>query len=175
MAKIAYTICVLLAILFCAYSCLAQTCVEQAYTAEMGKREATGNNDGAHICEYMKAVKLSCNKGYAYCTSGVKWVFDQCGIKTTITAWSPSAHNPKNIVMMHGKYIKEPKPGDVFTIWSVSKKRIAHGSFFHRKVNETIYITAEFNTNSGGSRDGDGNYFRRRSIHATYSITRWTE
>jgi len=141
----------------------------------MGKREATGNNDGEHICNYMKAVKLACNKGYAYCTSGVKWCFDQCGIKTTITAWSPSSHNPKNVVMMHGKYLKEPKPGDSFTIYSVSKKRIAHGSFFHRKVNESIYMTAEFNTNSGGSRDGNGNYFRRRSINATYSITRWTD
>jgi len=175
MAKVTYRICVLLVVLFCAAACLGQTCVEQVYTSQMGKREATGRNDGAHICEYMKAVKLACDKGYAYCTSGVKWTFDQCGIKTNITAWSPSAHNPKNVVMMHGKYLKEPKPGDVFTIWSVSKKRIAHGSFFHRKVNESIYISAEFNTNSGGSRDGDGNYFRRRSIHQTYSITRWIE
>lgn len=146
-------------------------CVEQCYTSQIGVREATGRNDGQAVEMYLRSTNLG--KGYAWCAAFVKWVFVSCGVKTTITAWSPTAHNSNNIVYFKSRLEKEPLPGDVFTIWNVKMKRISHTGFFHRKVNASIYETIEGNTNEGGSREGDGVYKRRRSFNATYSITRW--
>lgn len=152
---------------------MAKTCVEQVYTSQLGVREATGNNDGKEVEMYLRNAGLG--KGYAWCAAFVKWCFNQCGITPPINAYSPTCHNRNNVVMMYGKYSKEPKGGDVFTIYNLRLKRISHTGFFDKKINETFFQTVEGNTNEGGSREGDGVYLRKRSIHSTYSITRWTE
>jgi hypothetical protein len=138
----------------------------------VGVREAAGHNDGPEVERYLRNAALG--KGHAWCGAFVKWCFNQCGLKPPITAWSPTAHNPNNIVMMAGKYRKEPLPGDVFTIYNLQMERIGHTGFFHRKVNDSFYETVEGNTSGGGSREGDGVYKLKRSIKTTYSITRWT-
>lgn len=146
-------------------------CVADCYTSQIGVREATGKNDGPAVEMYLRSVNLG--KGYAWCAAFVKWVFQSCNVKTTITAWSPTAHNSRNLIWFKKQWHKEPVHGDVFTIWNVKMKRISHTGFFHKKVNGSIYETVEGNTNEGGSREGDGVYKRRRSFNATYSITRW--
>lgn len=173
MAKISNIICIILVLLSVSVSCVGETCVKQVYTTQIGVREATGKNDGKEVEMYLRNAGLG--KGYAWCAAFVKWCFNQCGITPPISAWSPSCHNRNNVVMMYGRYQKKPIAGDVFTIWNIKLKRIAHTGFFHRQINSTIYETVEGNTNDGGSREGDGVYLRRRSINATYSITRWTE
>ena len=150
----------------------SQTCIEARYLKEIGVKEATGNNDGKRVEEYLKSTGLG--KGYSWCSAFVKWVLNQCGIVTTITAWSPTAHNPNNLVYFKQKWNKAPKAGDVFTLYSQSKKRIAHTGFFHR-INSNVIITVEGNTNDGGSFNGDGVYMRKRSVHTIYSISRWTD
>jgi hypothetical protein len=121
---------------------------------------------------YLKSAKLG--KGYAWCAAFVHWCLDSAGIKNTITAWSPTAHNSGNIVWFDKKFNKDPDAGDVFTLYSGSLKRIHHTGFFDEKINSSIYQSVEGNTNEGGSVNGDGVYRRKRSFHATYSITRWT-
>ena len=150
----------------------SQTCIEARYLKEVGVKELTGNNDGKKVEEYLKSTGLG--KGYSWCAAFVKWVLNQCGVVTSITAWSPTAHNPNNIVYFHTELKKQPKPGDVFCLYSVSKKRIAHTGFFHR-LNGNIITTVEGNTNDGGSFNGDGVYMRKRPLKTIYSITRWTE
>lgn len=147
----------------------------EVYTSQAGLTELTGNNDGPHIAAYHRAAGLNCPRGCPYCASGVKWCFDQAKIQTTITAWSPTAHNANNVVFKGGKFYKDPMPGDVITIYYTNLGRIGHTGFFHSKVNERVAQTFEFNTNSSGSRDGGGNYFKYRPFHTLYSITRWTE
>lgn len=149
---------------------IPQPRIDQVYLKEIGVREKTGNNDGERVETYQRSTGTY---HVAWCASFVKWCFDQAHVITTITAWSPTAHNPDNIVWFHLKFLKEPQSGDVGTIWFPSKRRIAHTFFFHRKINDSIYESVEGNTNGGGSRDGDGVYKRRRSFRATYSITRW--
>lgn len=173
MAKTAIAFGYLLVILLLPVYSLGETCIERVYTSQIGVREATGKNDGKEVEMYLRNVNLG--KGYSWCAAFVRWCFDQCGIKTSITAWSPTAHNAKNIVMQYGSYAKEPMPGDVFTVWNVKLKRIAHTGFFNKKINQTIFETVEGNTNDGGSREGDGVYKRRRSINSTFSITRWVK
>jgi hypothetical protein len=161
-----------LLLLFCgAGNTIQQNCVVDCYLSQVGVREATGRNDGPEVEMYLRSVGLG--KGYAWCGAFVRWVFDGCGISTRINAWSPTAHNGRNLVWFEKKWHKTPEPGDVFTVYSIKLKRISHTGFFHRKINDSFYETVEGNTNEGGSREGDGVYMRRRSFNATYSITRW--
>jgi hypothetical protein len=146
--------------------------VQAIYTSQIGVREATGKNDGVQVEAYLKSVNLG--KGYAWCAAFVKWCFDRADINTTITAWSPTAENRKNLVYDKGKFLQDPRPGDVFTLYYPSLKRIGHTGFYDKKQNSTIFRSVEGNTNGEGSREGDGVYVKYRSVKATYSISRWT-
>ena len=163
-------ICILSLLLLTSFS-VEQNCVVRTIEKEVGIKEATGNNDGKRVEEYLRTTNLG--KGFSWCASFVKWAFLKCGIKTPITAWSPTAHNSKNIVYFKNRFEQEPKPGDVFTIYSINQKRIVHTGFFYNFYNSRIYETIEGNTNNNGSSNGDGVYKRKRSYHQTYSITRW--
>lgn len=155
---------------------LANPCVKATMNSQVGVKELTGNNDGRQVEAYLKTVGLG--KGYSYCAAFVKWVFLQCGFKTNINAWSPTAHNSKNVVYEKGHFLKEPKTGDVFTIYSLSKKRIVHTGFYYEFYNSKVYLTVEGNTSptgAVGSRadiDGHGVYKKLRSYNQTHSITR---
>jgi len=64
-------------------------------------------------------------------------------------------------------------PGDVFTIYYASLRRIGHTGFVNRKINNSIVETVEGNSNADGSREGYMVCKRKRSVHSLYSITRW--
>lgn len=157
----------------------SQTCIEARYLKEVGVKELTNNNDGKRVEEYLASTGLG--KGFSWCSAFVKWILNSCGVATNITAWSPTAHNSNNVIYNKGKWHKNPKPGDVFTLYSQSKKRIFHTGFFHR-LNDKIVTTVEGNTSGQGvvsgsvlDVNGNGVYMKKRSIHTIYSITRWTE
>lgn len=145
--------------------------LDSIYRSQVGVRELTGHNDGPDVLKYQKACGLT--SGYSWCACFVKWCFNQAGVPTPITAWSPTCHNKNNIVMMSGSYRKEVQKGDVFTIYFNSLKRIGHTGFVTRKFGVNSVETVEGNTNGGGSRDGDGVYVRIRPKNTLYSITRW--
>ena len=178
MAKINYifiSVCVF--ILFSSFN-LESTCLKQTIDSQIGIKELTGNNDGKEIEKYQKATNSP--KYSSYCASFVKWCFLQCGKNPSISAWSPTAHNPKNIVYFNGRFEKEPVLGDVFTVYSLSKKRIVHTGFYYSYYNNRVFLTAEANTSSNGvitgsflDVNGNGNYKKLRSYHAVYGITRF--
>lgn len=146
--------------------------LEDIYISQVGVREATGRNDGKEVEMYLASVGFG--KGYAWCAAFVHWCLDSAGIPNKITAWSPTAYNPKNIVMSkNGSFLKEPVSGDVFVLYYTNLKRIGHTGFFHRKQSNTIFESVEGNTNMAGSREGDGVYRKFRSFKATHAITRW--
>ena len=86
-----------------------------------------------------------------------------------------SADRPGYYVYFKGIRIKEPMPGDVFTLYYPKLKRIGHTGFFDKQINSKIYRSVEGNTNAAGSREGDGVYIKYRSYNSTYSINRWSE
>lgn len=143
----------------------------RAYTSQIGVREATGKNDGKAVEMYLKTVGLG--KGYAWCAAYVKWCLNQAGISNTLNGMALTAHNKSKIVYYKNKWYTTPKPGNVFTLYYASLKRIGHTGFFHRQINSSVYETVEGNTNEAGSREGDGVYKKKRSFNATYSITSW--
>ena len=149
----------------------ARPSLTEIYLSQIGVREATGRNDGPQICTYLRSVGLG--EGYAYCSAFVHWSLDSACIPNTVTAWSPSAHNAKNIIWTGKKFLKDPEPGDVGCLYYTSLRRIGHTFFYHRRINSSVYESVEANTNVEGSREGDGVYKKKRSFNATYSITRW--
>lgn len=165
---------ILLLLLFCGsyYSSVPQNGITEIYTRNIGVREVPkGSNWGPSIKVYLNSVGVKAPA--PYCAAFVHFCLSKAGIPNTITAWSPTAHNSKNIVYFKNIWSKDPEPGDVFTLWFPKFRRIAHTGFFDSKVNNSIYKSVEANTNEAGSRDGDGVYRKYRSFKATYSITRW--
>lgn len=148
--------------------------VAATYTKEIGVRERTGKNDGTDVEKYLKAVGLG--KGYAWCAAFVRWVFDVCGVKTTITAWSPTAENRKKIRYRKGKtYGPGPQQADVITLYYSSKGRIGHTGFFDYMVNQSIQASVEGNTDRSNSNEGDGVYLVFRPMKTIHSISSWID
>lgn len=174
MAKSRYISFCLLFLLCISTSSLGNDCLIQKIDRQVGVRESGGNNQGWKIEQYLLSVNMA--PGNSWCSAYVHWALEQCGINTPITAWSPTAYNKKNIVYLQRKLYKEPRPGDVFVLYSAKKGRIAHTGFYRRKINEKMYLTNEGNAAKDGAinpYDGDGVYEKIRSLNATYAISRW--
>jgi hypothetical protein len=166
---------IVLAFCFCVGSLNAQlctrpecSCIVQVASSQIGNCEEGGNNRGYHVEKYLKAVNLG--GGYAWCAAFVAWTLDVCGVKHTITAWSPTAVS-KNVIWERGNG-DEPTSGDVFGLYYPSKGRVGHvGIVF--KWGDKYVTTIEGNTNEEGSREGDCvlKKFRHKSV--IYRVSRW--
>ena len=155
-------------------SSLGNDCITQRAERQLGVRESGGNNRGWKVGQYLESVNMP--EGNSWCAAYVHWVLDQCGYSTTITAWSPTAFNKKNVVYLQNKWYKKPEPGDVFVMYSLKKKRIAHTGFVKKILNDRMYISNEGNAAEDGAvnpYDGDGVYEKIRSFHSTYGVSRW--
>ena len=146
--------------------------VQNVYLSQVGVREATGNNDGVAVERYLKNLGL--DKGYAWCAAFVRWCYDQAGVKTTITAWSPTAQNNDAVVYEKGKWKAKADKADVFTLFYKGINRIGHTGFVDKVYNDNSMIqTVEGNTNGQGSREGDGVYLKFRPSKTIHTITSW--
>jgi hypothetical protein len=151
--------------------------VHRIYTAELGIKETTGDNDGPRVEEYLHAVGLK--KGDPWCAAFVCWVFDKAGVSNPHSGWSPDLFPKKNRIWQRsgslttgtrpGKQIPLPQQGDVFGIWFPEKHRIAHAGFVDH-WGDTWLITVEGNTNEAGSREGDGVLRKRRMVRSVWQV-----
>ena len=121
--------------------------VAGVYSAEIGVRERTGNNDGDRVEMYLKSCGFK--KGQPWCAAFVTWTFQQAGVETVISAYSPSWFPAKKVIYTHGsKQNLIPVQADVFGIYFSSKGRIAHVGFIDQWAeNSSFCITVEGNTN----------------------------
>jgi hypothetical protein len=147
--------------------------VAAIYKSQVGVRERTGNNDGKDVEKYLKSVGLG--KGFAWCAAFVHWCLNQAGVKNSINAWAPTAHNKKNIVYFNNKFKKDPQQADVITLYYSNKGRIGHTGFFDHMQSENMTVNYEGNTNRGNSNEGDGVYITFRPLKTLYSITSWID
>ncbi len=131
--------------------------------AELGVREATGNNDGAAVEKYLALTGLK--KGNPWCAAFISWVFAQAGYAAPRTAWSPGLFTAK-------VKTKEIKPANVLGIWFANLGRIAHVGLVERREGDWL-ISIEGNTNTAGGREGDGVYRKRRHIKSIYAYADW--
>ena len=144
--------------------------VAAIYTAEIGVREKTGNNDGQRVELYLASCSLK--KGNPWCAAFVTWTFKQTGIKAVVSGYSPAWFPAKNVIYQNGK--GNPQTADVFGIYFSNKGRIAHVGFIDEWDTGNYCMTVEGNTNEAGSREGDGVYRKRRLKKQIYKVSRWT-
>lgn len=151
----------------------ARSRVIEAYSSQIGVREATGKNDGEAVEMFLAVTGLG--KGYAWCAAFVAWAFNESGVVASKSAWSPSWFpTSKTIYIRGGDRNQTPQAADVFGIYFTNLKRIAHVGFVDDwQMNTSHVITVEGNTNDAGSREGDGVYRKRRLKSQVYKVSRW--
>lgn len=133
-------------------------------------RELTGKNDGVEVAMYLKSVGLG--EGYPWCAAFTTWGLNEFNIPNPQSAWSPAWARSKDIIWRPKGKQATVMPGDVFSIWFTRLNRVGHVGFVVSKTN-SHFITIEGNTNSGGSREGDGVYKRKRLKSKIYAITNY--
>lgn len=124
---------------------------------ELGVRELRGKNEGPQVEVYLRYVGLG--KGHAWCAAFVSWLHGQAGFAQPRSGWSPA-------LFPASKQLKAAEPGAVLGIYVPALKRIAHVGLVTGLRQDWVQ-SIEGNTNSAGSREGDGVYKRlrhRRSI-----------
>jgi len=148
----------------------AQMTLREIYTTEVGVREATGNNDGPRIAEYLRYCGL--DKRYEWCAAFVSWCHGQAGYPTPRNAWAAALFPASRAIWTKDSGAKSkdpsgPRAGDIFGIYIASKKRIGHCGFVDRWDGNWL-VTVEGNVNNAVVR-------KRRLVKTICAVSRWTE
>lgn len=167
------SICILI---YC--GCLGQThdehreCLIETGESLLGVTEIK-SNDSPQIRTILANAGIE--KPAPYCSATVKYLFDQCLIATTITAWSPTAVPYERAVWQAGKVLTRlPLPADVFGIYNPKKGRISHaGVIFAWPEEGDWFLSLEGNVGIGSGQQGITILRRRKSsIHV---VVNWID
>ncbi|NGM64418.1 CHAP domain-containing protein [Sphingobacterium sp. SGR-19] len=137
-------------------------------SAEIGVREATGNNDGDRVEEYLRYTGLG--KGYAWCSAFVSWCYGQAGLPEPRNPWSPALF-PNARTYCRSDVCRRPitltqiKPADVFGIYGQGVRRINHVGLVKEARNNYL-VTIEGNSN-------DRVESKRRHLSTIYALADW--
>ena len=143
--------------------------LKQVYEREIGVREQGGANRGTRVEEYLAVTGLG--PGYAWCAAFVSWCFQQAGVVAPRSAWVPSFAVRSKRIFQRGEFTHQrPRAGDVFLIWFARLNRPAHTGFVDRWSGDWV-TTVEGNTNTSGSREGDGVYRKRRLTRQIWAVS----
>lgn len=149
-------------------------CVVDAALHEVGVREVTVNG-GPEVDRYLASVGLG--TGLYWCSAFVHERFRSCGVvmephREFASALRWSLVNPVFHKGDLDKYLSDQRisqDGDVFTLNH-------DGGQGHCRIitdeDDTDIYTVEGNTNSGGSRNGDGCYKRIRDKETLWTVNR---
>jgi len=165
--------------------CLPYNCAVEDAITDIGIDENGGNNQGFTDWDFELDMRdAGWRRGHAWCAySVIKW-FNACGIIHSITGWSPTSYNKKDVIFTDGEYKQTYGKDDVMTMsLSYDKfkndksryKGIGHVGIVKRLYRSSV-VSIEGNTNDAGDRDsrtGDGVYQKRRPLTRNTHITRW--
>jgi hypothetical protein len=147
--------------------------LEKTYKSQIGVSEDLGANDAYAIRGYL----LSTGFDYPvpWCAAFVSWCHTLSGIENPRSAWSPAWFPAKYTIYIRGRPRPgaEPGKGDVFGLYYNNLGRIGHVGFIDEWPPGEYCITVEGNTNSAGSREGDGVHRKRRLKKQIYKVSRW--
>ena len=130
------------------------------YRGEIGTEETTGNNDGPRVGEYLRYCGLG--EGYEWCAAFVSWCHGQAGYTEPRNAWAAALFPASKTIDAE---TANPKAGDVFGIYTPSKRRIGHCGFVDVWDGKWC-ITVEGNVNNAVVR-------KRRLAKAIHVVARW--
>lgn len=132
---------------------------------EIGVQEATGNNDGKRVEEYLAYTGLG--KGHAWCAAFVSWCYGQAGLAVPRNAWSPAlfpmARRYKAQQINQGTV----RQADLFAIYSSSLQRINHVGIVRKKERSWI-LTVEANVDNRV-------LCKRRPLATIYAFSNWLD
>lgn len=131
----------------------------------------TSYNSSIEIDMFLQSVNVLTPA--AWCGAYVGYNLGSFNVPNPQSAWSPDYAKPKDVIWTPKKCSKDPLPGDVFTLYYTSLKRVGHTGFFIKKNKDGYAITIEGNTNGDGSREGDGVYKKKRDMLKLHAITRY--
>lgn len=149
--------------------------VAAVYTAKIGVKELTGNNDGPFVNECLAITWLDnaayikqTGKGLEWCAAFVSWTYVKADVKALRNAWAPSWFPTDKTVYTKGKpNNKLPQRADVFGIWYANKNYIGHVGFIDQWPRDGDYvITVEGNWGGQVARN-------RRVKDNIYKVSRW--
>lgn len=132
---------------------------------EIGVQEATGNNDGKRVEEYLAYTGLG--KGHAWCAAFVSWCFGQEGLAVPRNAWSPA------LFPLARRYTTQQirqgtvRKADLFAIYSSSLQRINHVGMVRKKEGNWI-VTVEGNVDNRV-------LCKRRPLATIYAFSNWLD
>ncbi len=129
-------------------------------SAELGVKEAFGNNDGNRVEQYLRYTNLG--KGHEWCASFVSWCYGQAGLVAPRNPWSPALF-PKARQIDKAK----AQTADVFGIYGTKAKRINHVGLI-KEISNNYLISIEGNSNNRVES-------RRRHLRTVYAIAKWVE
>jgi hypothetical protein len=151
----------------------------------IGVTEQGGNNMGFTSKEFQQDLqKVGWKKGHAWCAYTVISALNKCGVKHTITGWSPTSYNKKDVIFTDAEF-KQTFSNDDVIVMSLSYdkfksdrsrfKGIGHTGIVE-KIGAHSAVILEGNTNDAGDRDSrttDGVYRKRRPLTRNTHLTRW--
>jgi hypothetical protein len=159
-------------------------CVKLTAESFIGIVEKGGNNKGFTDPYFRKLMeKQGWRPGYAWCSFFVMGVLGECGIPHTITGWSPTAYNRKDVIFTNGKFLQSYSTNDVLVMtlsYGDKNSKTRYKGIGHTGIVELVgkysVRTVEGNTNDRGTRDsrtGDGVFRKVRPLSRNLHITRW--
>lgn len=129
--------------------------------SQIGVKE-TSENSSPEIDRYNAYAGV---KAAPWCASFVSYCFAMAGFARPRTAWSPSLF-PKD------RLVKNPQAGMVLGVYFPELKRIAHCALVEG-VKGNWVIAIEGNSNTDGSREGNGVYRKIRHVRTIYRYADW--
>jgi hypothetical protein len=145
-------------------SALRQQIVDIALN-EIGVKEATGNNDGQRVEEYLAYTGLG--KGYAWCAAFVSWCYGQAGLSVPRNAWSPALFRNSRRYAAGQLRQEIIRPADLFGIYSQGLSRINHVGIV-RKLEDKYILTVEGNV-------ANRVLSKRRALATVYAFSNWLD
>ncbi|MBD1434382.1 CHAP domain-containing protein [Sphingobacterium sp. DN00404] len=135
---------------------------------EIGVREATGNNDGDRVEEYLRYTGLG--KGYAWCSAFVSWCYGQAGLAEPRNPWSPALFPNARTYCRSDACRRSPmlmqiNPVDIFGIYGQRHRRINHVGLV-KDIQGKYLITIEGNSNNRVES-------KRRHLATIYALADW--
>ena len=142
----------------------------KALDSQLNIRE-TSPNRGPMVDVFLRSVGVT--PPAPWCGGYVGYNLSYFHIPNPNSAWSPDYANPKDIIWKPKKGGIKPLPGDVFTLYYSSLRRVGHVGFYIGLDKSGYFIIQAGNTNAGGSREGEGVGRKKIEPGKIYAISRY--
>ena len=142
-----------------------RTSIVQIAKGEIGVREATRNNDGKRVEEYLAYTGLG--TGHAWCAAFVSWCYGQAGLAVPRNAWSPALFPVARRYTGQQITQGQVQPADLFAIYNQRLGRIDHVGIV-REINTRWVLTVEGNVDNRVLS-------KRRPLSTIYAFSNWLE